>query len=79
MRLRDAAAAVEAAIGGQGVALANTSLAAGDLAAGRLVRTVDGAIPSAFAYHFVCPEGALARAPVAAFRDWIVAAMAAMS
>jgi len=77
MRLRDASAAIEAALGGQGVALANTSLAAGDIAAGRLVRPVDGAIRSAFAYHVVCPEGALARAPVAAFRDWIVAAMAA--
>ncbi|MBR0682669.1 transcriptional regulator GcvA [Roseomonas eburnea] len=76
VRLRDASAAIEAALGGQGVALANTSLVIGDLAAGRLIRPVAGSLGSAFAYHFVCPEAALARPPVAAFRRWVVQAMA---
>lgn len=76
VRLRDASASIEAALGGQGVALANTSLVTGDLKAARLIRPVTGSLRSAFAYHFVCPEAALARPPVAAFRRWIVAAMA---
>lgn len=75
VRMRDASAAIEAALGGQGVAMANTSLVAADLAAGRLVRPVPGAIASAFAHHLVCPPTALQREPVAAFRRWIITAM----
>jgi len=73
--MRDAAAALEAALVGQGVALANSSLAAADLASKRLVRPVAGALVSAHAYHFVCPPSALERHAVDAFRKWIVKEM----
>ena len=75
VRMRDAAAALEAALVGQGVALANSSLAAADLASKRLVRPVAGALVSAHAYHFVCPPSALERHAVDAFRKWIVKEM----
>jgi LysR family transcriptional regulator, glycine cleavage system transcriptional activator len=75
VRMRDAAAAIEAALGGQGVALANSSLVGADLASGRLVRPVAGKIVSAFAYHFVCPPAALERSSVGRFRSWIVEEM----
>jgi LysR family transcriptional regulator, glycine cleavage system transcriptional activator len=75
VRMRDAAAAIEAALGGQGVALANSSLVGPDLAAGRLIRPVAGMLVSAFAYHFVCPPTALERSSVRRFRSWIVEEM----
>ena len=53
---------VQAAAEGQGVALARSALAAGDLAAGRLVQPFDVSIPYDLAYYLVCPE-ATARAP----------------
>ena len=75
IRMRDAAAVIEAAIEGQGVALGNTSLVAFDLAAKRLVRPVAGELISAFAYHFVCLPSALERQSVEHFRRWIALEM----
>jgi LysR family transcriptional regulator, glycine cleavage system transcriptional activator len=57
---------------GQGVALGRGSIMKDDLAAGRLVRLFEVAMPTAFSYWLVYPEGGLARAKVRAFRDWIV-------
>ncbi len=68
--------ALQAAIAGQGVALAPSTLAEEDIRAGRLVRpfgagigTGAGARP--FRYHVVCPEADKDRAKVRAFRSWI--------
>jgi LysR family glycine cleavage system transcriptional activator len=62
---------VEAAAVGRGVALALSTIAAGDLAAGRLVRPFAVAVPTPFAYYVVCPEATAARPKVEAFRCWL--------
>ncbi len=63
--------ALDAAIAGHGVALAYSTLAAADLAAGRLVRLFSLALPDLFAYYIVTAPGALERPKIRAFRDWL--------
>ena len=63
--------ALDAAIAGQGVVLAYSTIAAADLAAGRLVRLFSLALPDQFAYYIVTAPGALERPKVRAFRDWL--------
>ncbi len=64
----------QAAIGGQGVALGNTSLVGDDLKAGRLVEPFDLSLraPAEFAYHIVSPAALADRPLVAAFRNWVL-------
>jgi LysR family glycine cleavage system transcriptional activator len=73
--ISDSGMLVEAAIRGQGVALARYSLAYDELAAGRLalVFPEQRLLPTGRAYYLVGPRDYLRRAPVAAFRDWLVA------
>jgi len=63
--------AIDAAIAGHGVVLAQSTIAAADLAAGRLVRLFSLALPDQFAYYIVTAPGALDRPKVRAFRDWL--------
>lgn len=63
--------ALDAAIAGHGVVLANSTIAAGDLVAGRLVRLFSLALPDLFAYYIVTAPGALERAKIRAFRNWL--------
>src|SRR2546421_5930772 len=63
--------ALDAAIAGHGVVLATSTIAAADIAAGRLVRLFSLALPDLFAYYIVTAPGALERAKVKAFRDWL--------
>jgi len=64
--------ALEAAITRQGVALARTSTAMNDLAAGRLVRLFDFPIQSEYAYYIVSlPETAEKPKPKI-FREWLL-------
>lgn len=63
--------ALDAAIAGHGVVLAYSTIAAGDLASGRLVRLFSLALPDLFAYYIVTAPGALERPKVRAFRDWL--------
>ncbi len=63
--------ALDAAIAGHGVVLATSTIAAADLAAGRLVRLFSLALPDLFAYYIVTAPGALERAKVKAFRNWL--------
>ena len=63
--------AMDAAIAGHGVVLAYSTIAAADLAAGRLVRLFSLALPDVFAYYIVTAPGALERPKVRAFRDWL--------
>jgi LysR family glycine cleavage system transcriptional activator len=72
--------AIQAAIDGQGVALGDSTLAADDLASGRLVRPFDLSVkgPPQFAYHLVCPEATAELPLVRAFREWILAETARM-
>ena len=69
--------AVQAAIEGHGVALGSQTVCAGHLAAGRLVKPFDLEMRLEFSYFVVVPPAALARRPVAAFREWLLAEAAA--
>lgn len=68
----DSALVIQAAAEGQGVALARGALAAGDIAAGRLVRPFDIAIPTEYAYYVVCPKATRQHPKIAAFREWLL-------
>ena len=69
---------VQAAIEGQGVALASGSLVSDDLKAGRLVRPFGPTIceATAFSYYLVYPQANADSPKVKAFRDWIMAEIA---
>src|ERR1043166_1013355 len=64
---------IDAAVDGQGVALARTALAAWDLIHGRLIRPVDISLRMANTYWIVCPKAAADLPKVATFRDWLLA------
>ena len=62
---------MEAARAGQGLALANTTLAHDDLAAGRLVRPFSASMAIDAGYWLLTPLDRPVRPEVAAFRDWL--------
>lgn len=68
----DSGMLIQAAVAGQGVALARGALAADDLASGRLVRPFDFNLPAEFAYYIVCPEATADQPKVVAFREWLL-------
>jgi LysR family glycine cleavage system transcriptional activator len=68
----DSAMLVQAAVEGQGVALARLSIAELDLAAGRLVKPFDLEIPTQHSYYLVFPPAHLEVPKVKAFRAWIL-------
>ncbi len=69
----DSSMLVQAAVAGQGVALARGVLAADALAAGRLVRPFELGLPTEYAYYIVCPESKAERPKIVAFREWLLA------
>jgi LysR family glycine cleavage system transcriptional activator len=71
--LNQASMAIDAAVDGQGVALARTALAAWDLIGGRLVRPFEIAMPASYAYWIVCPKPAAKLPKIVAFSDWLLA------
>ena len=75
--LNHASMLIDAAIDGQGIALARTALAAADLINGRLVRPFQVALPLRNTYWIVCPKATSALPKIAAFRDWLLAEAAA--
>ena len=75
--LNHASMLIDAAIDGQGIALARTLLAAPDLIAGRLVRPFQAAIPLRNTYWIVCPKATRALPKIVAFRDWLLEEVAA--
>jgi LysR family glycine cleavage system transcriptional activator len=72
-RFSNAVLSVEAALNGQGVALALRPMIDADVAAGRLMIPFDIAVPSPYAYYLVTPLALAARPAVLAFRDWLMA------
>jgi LysR family transcriptional regulator, glycine cleavage system transcriptional activator len=62
---------VQAAEQGDGVALARSVLVSNALAAGRLVKPFDLALPANFAYYIVCPQGSEHRPKIKEFRLWL--------
>src|SRR2546430_7468492 len=71
----DAHLMLQAAADGQGVALARSALAEGDLAAGRLARPFPQAVPSRYHYFLVHPPAYAARPEVRAFRNFLWSAV----
>jgi LysR family transcriptional regulator, glycine cleavage system transcriptional activator len=68
--------AIDAAVGGAGVALGYKVLALNDLQAGRLVIPFGPELPiDALGYYFVCAEGQERRPKIRLFREWIVTEM----
>src|SRR5215475_6402210 len=68
---------IQAAIDGLGVALTEEALVRDDLANGRLVKPFDIDMPSEYAHYVVTPEATAERAKVRAFREWLLAEIAA--
>lgn len=64
--------AIDAAVDGQGLALARTALASWDLICGRLVRPFPQALAAPFAYWIVCPKSAAELPKISTFRNWLL-------
>ena len=77
-RFTDSSMVIQAAVGGQGVALGRSALAADDLAAGRLVRPFPLSLPADSAYYIVYPPHTANRPKIAAFRAWLLAESASL-
>ena len=71
--LNRASMVIDAAIDGQGVALARTTLAATDLINGRLVRPFAQALRLEKTYWIVCPKATSDRVKIKTFREWLLA------
>jgi LysR family transcriptional regulator, glycine cleavage system transcriptional activator len=71
--LNRASMLIDAAVDGQGVALARTALAAFDLINGRLVRPIDVALRMSNTYWIVCPKVNASVPKIAMFRNWLLA------
>jgi LysR family glycine cleavage system transcriptional activator len=63
---------IDAAVDGQGIALARTALVSADLISGRLVRPFDLALEAPFAFWIVCPKSASELPKIATFRNWLL-------
>ena len=63
---------LQAAIAGQGVALARGALARPAIEAGHLVRLFPRGVRTRFSYYIVTPPAAAALPRVVAFRDWLL-------
>lgn len=68
----DSSMVLTAAMAGQGVALGRSTLAADDLAAGRLVKPFDVELKAGNAYFVVCPEESADRPKILTFRNWLL-------
>ena len=65
--------AIDAAIDGQGIALARTTLAATDLINGRLVRPFAEERRLSKTYWIICPKATTMLPKIVTFRDWLLA------
>ena len=63
---------MDAALAGQGVALASSVLAADDIEAGRLVKPFDFGMHQSLRYYLVGPEATADEPMTAAFREWAI-------
>lgn len=71
--LNRASMVIDAAVDGQGVALARTTLAAWDLINGRLVRPFATALRLSKTYWIVCPKATSMLPKITTFRNWLLA------
>jgi LysR family glycine cleavage system transcriptional activator len=70
-RFNQSSLVLEAAVLGRGVALAKSTIAAADLAEGRVVRPFELGFPVDFAYYLVYPESKRDLPKVETFRRWL--------
>jgi LysR family glycine cleavage system transcriptional activator len=70
--LNRASMVIDAAIDGQGIALARTTLAAGDLIKGHLVRPFAQSLPLNKTYWIICPKATANLPKIVTFRDWLL-------
>ena len=63
---------LEMAVAGRGVALAPGPLVWDDIADGRLIRPFPVSLPSEYSFFMICPQTALKKPKVKAFRDWLL-------
>lgn len=71
--LNRASMVMDAAINGQGIALARTTLSAWDLINGRLVRPFPETLRLSKTYWIICPQATAALPKIATFRNWLLA------
>jgi LysR family glycine cleavage system transcriptional activator len=71
--LNRASMLIDAAVDGQGIALARTTLAAWDLINGRLVKPIDVSLRLANTYWIVGPKATSALPKIKVFREWLLA------
>ncbi len=71
--LNRASMLIDAAVDGQGIALARTALAAWDLINGRLVRPFSLSLRLSKTYWIVCPQATSTLPKIKACRDWLLA------
>src|SRR5262249_31905928 len=71
--LNRASMLIDAAVDGQGVALARTTLAAWDLINGRLLGASEVSLRLSKAYWGVCPKATSAVPKITQFREWLLA------
>jgi LysR family glycine cleavage system transcriptional activator len=72
-RFSDGAMALQAAVDGQGIALASQALAVDHLAAGRLVKPFKISVATDFGYYLVCAKTRADEPDLVAFRRWLFA------
>jgi LysR family transcriptional regulator, glycine cleavage system transcriptional activator len=71
--LNRASMVIDAAINGQGVALARTTLAAWDLINGRLVQPFPESLRISKTYWIICPKAIASLPKIVTFRNWLLA------
>jgi LysR family glycine cleavage system transcriptional activator len=71
--LNRASMLIDAAVDGQGIALARTALAAWDMLYGRLIKPIDVTLRMANTYWIVSPKAASNAPKIATFRKWLLA------
>ena len=72
MRFNQTSLAIDAAIAGQGIALASRFLVAADLAAGRLIQPVRGEMRGTQDFYVVMPRKQRHPEPTQAVRQWLL-------
>ena len=72
VRFADTNMTIEAALLGQGIALARSGHVESELSDGSLVRLFDVPFPSPVAYYFVCPKGIESQPHIVSFREWLM-------
>ena len=73
LRFSDGALALQAAVGGQGIALGSKALVLEHLAAKRLVRPFELSLVPDFGYYVVCSKARADEPDLVAFRRWLLA------